>query len=103
VYFAPQTPKNEEPDFYIPLEGAPNHKALLCLPMHIPVKDQVMKRNAQCYESKVPYGVMSLGSEHADSPLSLLRLPETIPSVLFFQHRVNRIFFESLKKFVLQN
>ena len=47
--------------------------------------------------------IMSLGSEHADSPLSLLRLPETIPSVLFFQHRVNRIFFESLKKFVLQN
>ena len=86
VYVPPEDAQKDEPDYYIPLEGTPAHKVLVALPIHLPVSKQVFTRHPSIYESKVPYGVLCLGSEFAECPLAQLRLPEEIKKLIVFQH-----------------
>jgi hypothetical protein len=78
VYVPPGDAKNDEPDYYIPLEGSLVHKVLLCLPIHLPVTKKGLTVHPSIYESKAPYGVICLGSELAECPLAQLRLPEEV-------------------------
>jgi hypothetical protein len=57
-------------------------------------------KNPRTYESKRPYGIVSIGSERADCPLVNLRLPERIPELLRLQHDVNTLVFQQLRRVV---
>ena len=97
VYVSPGDMDLEEPAYYKAIPGAPAHKILLCLPVHVPVDKQSFYNQPGIYASHSPYGVISLGSENGTCPLSAFRLPEKIPTLLQFQHDVNEILYAALK------
>jgi 3',5'-cyclic AMP phosphodiesterase CpdA len=101
LYVPPRRSVDSEPDYYIPFPGTPTHKVLLCLPVHTPVTEKLMTANPKIYRSKIPYGVLSLGSQLAECPLAELRLPEIAQKLFTFQHRMNRLIYRAIKSAIL--
>jgi len=81
-----------EPDYYMPGSGALIHKALVALPLHAPVGDDVFVKNSGIYENREPYGVINIGSDSDECPVSRL-LMEQAQQLPHFQHLVNGIMY----------
>ncbi|MFZ0320956.1 MAG: metallophosphoesterase [Candidatus Sulfotelmatobacter sp.] len=83
-------------DLYTQLPGGPEHMVMVSLPVHVPVPTSSFEGDPGIYQRMRPYGVINIGSELLDCPLSKLRLPEYIPRVMEFQHEMNRLIYQDL-------
>lgn len=92
--------ESDEPDYYTQLAGGPLHEVLVSIPVHVPEPDELFRSNARIYERRRPYAVLSVGSTSADCPLKSLRFPERIMDVLTFQHLMNTVAYQQLKRLV---
>ena len=102
VYVLPGNMESDGPDYYVHLEGSPAHKVLLCLPVHVPVETAVFDANPRIYETKAPYGVVSLGSTFGDCPLNQFQRQETTPKLLRFHHDMNELVFGAMRSLFLE-
>jgi len=92
--FDPNDP--QEIDLYTQLPGGPEHMVMVSLPVHVPEPTGSFEDDPGVYQRMRPYGVINIGSELHDCPLSRLRLPEYIPRVMEFQHEMNRLIYHDL-------
>jgi hypothetical protein len=101
VYVAPERRiADDEPNYYTPLAGTPEHQVVVSLPVHAAETDARFDENAAIYQKMRPYAVLSIGSERTNCPLSDLRNPEQIPALLRFQHKANALLFNQLQAIV---
>ena len=93
VYVKTDDPNKSEPDFYKPVEGprSRSHRALVAFPVHIPVKEEEYRADNRIYQTREPYGVLTIGSESADCPMDKLLLESRAPELNEFQHFANNL------------
>ena len=103
VYVAPvRANRGDAPVFYRHVPGSPVHKVLVSFPVHVPVDASIWDRNHHIYKQKRPYGILNIGSERADCPMSNLRLPEKVPDAMAVQHNINLLLFEAFREIFLR-
>jgi 3',5'-cyclic AMP phosphodiesterase CpdA len=102
AYVAPDRLKVSGPDYYSVLPGIPPHQVLLSIPIHVPLSEKEFKAKAKAtedpYETRRPYGVISIGSTESDCPLLKFYGEPSDDGMRNLQHHLSGILFKSIQK-----
>ena len=91
VYVKSDDPNESEPDFYKPVVGTRSHRAIVAFPVHVPVNKEEYEADNRIYQTREPYGVLTIGSESAECPIDKLLLESRTPELDEFQHFANNL------------